>query len=114
MTIIYKILPALLWQEAVRANVFRGSDADKRDGFIHFSTASQVKETAEKHFAGQGNLTLVQVDADALGEKLKWEPSRGGALFPHLYAPLDVKAVLRVDALPLDETGRHAFPRFYC
>jgi uncharacterized protein (DUF952 family) len=74
----------------------------------------RAAETAAKWFAGQRDLVLVTVDADALGNNVKWEPSRGGALFPHLYAPLDVKSVLRVDALPLDETGRHAFPRFYC
>ena len=114
MNTIYKICTADEWREAEHAGVYRGSAVDHRDGFIHFSTAEQAAETAAKWFAGQRDLVLVTVDADALGAKLKWEPSRGGALFPHLYAPLDVKAVLRVDALPLDETGRHAFPRFYC
>ena len=79
-----------------------------------WSTAEQAAETAAKWFAGQRDLVLVAVDADALGDKLKWEPSRGGALFPHLYGELALKAVHRVDPLPLDETGRHAFPRFYC
>jgi|tagenome__1003787_1003787.scaffolds.fasta_scaffold20900843_3 uncharacterized protein (DUF952 family) len=111
---IYKICTAAEWREAEREGRYRGSAADHKDGFIHFSTAEQAAETAAKWFAGQRDLVLVAVDSDALGDKLKWEPSRGGALFPHLYAPLDVKAVLRVDALPLDETGRHAFPRFYC
>lgn len=90
--------------------VFRGSDADRRDGFIHFSTAAQVVETAEKHFAGQDNLLLVQVDADRLGDKLKWEKSRGGALFPHLYGDIDPRHVSRVDELPLGPDGRHQFP----
>jgi uncharacterized protein (DUF952 family) len=114
MNSIYKICTAGEWREAERAGVYHGSAVDHQDGFIHFSTAEQAAETAAKWFAGQRDLVLVAVDADALGDKLKWEVSRGGALFPHLYAPLDVKAVLRVDQLPLDETGRHAFPRFYC
>jgi uncharacterized protein (DUF952 family) len=114
MTPIYKICTAGEWREAERVGVYRGSAVDLKDGFIHFSTAEQAAETAAKWFAGQRDLVLVAVDADELGDKIKWEPSRGGALFPHLYATLDVKAVLRVDALPLDETGRHAFPRFYC
>jgi len=114
MTPIYKICSASEWREAERAGVYRGSAVDRRDGFIHFSTAEQAAETAARHFAGQHDLVLVTVDTDALGDHLKWEPSRGGALFPHLYGELPVKAVLRVDALPLDDTGRHIFPRFYC
>ena len=114
MNPIYKICTAAEWQEAERAGVYRGSEVDRNDGFIHFSTAEQAAETASKWFAGQHDLVLVAVDADALGDKLKWEPSRGGARFPHLYDELPLKAVHRVDALPLDETGRHAFPRFCC
>ena len=76
-----------------RARVYRGSAVDLKDGFIHFSTAEQAAETAAKWFAGQRDLVLVAVDADALGDKLKWEPSRGGALFPHLYGELSLKAV---------------------
>jgi uncharacterized protein (DUF952 family) len=114
MTPIYKICTASEWREAERAGVYRGSAADAKDGFIHFSTAEQAAETAAKWFAGQRDLVLVAVDAHALGDKLKWEPSRGGALFPHLYGDLPLKAVERVDALPLDDTGRHVFPRFYC
>jgi uncharacterized protein (DUF952 family) len=111
---IYKICPRALWREAQAAGRFDGAPVDHADGFIHFSTAGQAAETAARHFAGQSDLLLIAVDAEALGDALKFEVSRGGALFPHLYAPLDMKAVLRVDALPLDETGRHAFPRFYC
>ena len=114
MTPIYKICTASEWREAERAGAYRGSAADTKDGFIHFSTAEQAAETAAKWFAGQRDLVLVAVDADALGDKLKWEPSRGGALFPHLYGELDMKTVLRVDPLPLDETCHHSFPRFYC
>jgi uncharacterized protein (DUF952 family) len=113
MTIVYKICTASEWRDAERAGVYRGSAVDRNDGFIHFSTAEQAAETAAKWFAGQRDLVLVAVDADAL-DKLKWEPSRGGALFPHLYGDLEVKAVLRVDPLPLDASGRHAFPRSYC
>ena len=87
-----------------------GSDLDRRDGFIHFSTAAQVVETARKHFAGQHNLLLVRVDAERLGNRLKWEPSRGGALFPHLHGNLDLAAVTRVEPLPLGADGLHVFP----
>ena len=105
MTPIYKICTAAEWREAERASVYRGSAADQKDGFIHFSTAEQAAETAAKWFAGQRDLVLVEVDADALGDKVKLEPSRGGALFPHLYGELSLKAVQRVDPLLLDETG---------
>ena len=111
MTTIYKICSASEWCEAERAGVYTGSAADRRDGFIHFSTAEQLAETAAKHFAGQRDLVLVSADAENLGKRLKWEPSRGGALFPHLYSALELSAVLRVEPLPLDAAGRHAFPR---
>jgi uncharacterized protein (DUF952 family) len=107
---IYKICPAVLWREAERVGAFHGSPADRRDGFIHFSNAAQVAETAEKHFSGQDDLVLVAVDPSRLGERLRWEPSRGGALFPHLYGELPVTAVGRVEALPLGPDGRHVFP----
>ena len=109
-TIIYKICPAALWRDAERAGAFGGSPADLRDGFIHFSTAAQLAETAEKHFAGERDLVLVAVDAEILGEALKWEPSRGGALFPHLYGALPLGAVRRVDPVRLGPGGRHVFP----
>ena len=109
---IFKICTAAEWREAERAGVYRGSAVDLKDGFIHFSTAEQAAETAAKWFAGQRDLVLVAVDADTLGDKLKWEPSRGGALFPHLYGALELEQVQRVDALPLDDTGRHVFPLF--
>ena len=106
---IYKICPAALWRAAEQAGVFDGSDVDRRDGFIHFSTAAQAAETAARHFAGARDLLLIAVDASALGARLKWEPSRGGALFPHLYGPLDLAAVRGVDPLPLGPNG-HEFP----
>src|SRR5262245_12431429 len=102
MTIIYKICTAAEWREAERSGVYEGSVADRRDGFIHFSTAEQAPTTAAKHFAGQPDLVLVSVEAAILGDRLKWEPSRGGALFPHLYGPLQLKAVQRVIPLPID------------
>jgi uncharacterized protein (DUF952 family) len=110
VTIIYKILPASLWQDAQKTGVFVGSEVDLKDGYIHFSTAQQAVETAAKHFGGQSDLVLLHVDADILGAALKWEPSRGGALFPHLYDNLHVKQVTRVDPLPLGHDGRHIFP----
>lgn len=110
MPTLYKICPAWRWREAERNGMFRGSEVDLRDGFIHFSTAAQVAETAAKHFAGRNDLVLVRVDATRLGEALKWEPSRGGALFPHLYGALEVAAVIRAEPLPLGADGRHKFP----
>ena len=110
MATLYKILPAPLWREAERAGCFRGSEVDLRDGFIHFSTADQVEETAHKHFAGQDNLLLVRVDAAKLGDALKWEPSRGGALFPHLYGELDVTAVAKSSCCHSGRTVATAFP----
>lgn len=107
---LYKICPVVLWQEAERNGVFRGSDDDRRDGFIHFSTAAQVAETAARHFSGQTDLLLLRVDTANLGKRLKWEPSRGGALFPHLYGELELTAVTQVDTLPLGVDNRHVFP----
>lgn len=108
--IIYKICPTDLWQKAVAAGVFDGAPIDHADGFIHFSTADQVVETAAKHFAGQSDLLLVAVDAEKLGPALKYETSRGGALFPHLYGPMPLSAVAWVRPLPLDAAGVHEFP----
>jgi uncharacterized protein (DUF952 family) len=110
MAVVYKITDATLWRDAERAGIFRGSADDRRDGFIHFSTADQVAETAAKHFAGIRDLLLVRVDAGKLGAQLKWEPSRAGDLFPHLYGPLDLAAVIEVEPLPLEPDGEHRFP----
>ena len=107
---IYKIMPAAEWEAAMTAGLYEGSAHDRRDGFIHFSSAGQVRETAAKHFAGQAGLVLLTVDPALLGSALKWEPSRGGALFPHLYAPLLASAVVDVQALPLGDDGLHRFP----
>ncbi|WP_417685131.1 DUF952 domain-containing protein [Roseibium sp.] len=110
MALIYKILPRSLWQEAEAQGCFRGAPVDLADGYIHFSTAEQVRETAAKHFAGQSDLLLAAFDADAFGDTMKWEPSRGGALFPHLYGSLDPKVAVWVRELPLDADGAHRFP----
>ncbi|MFC3694848.1 DUF952 domain-containing protein [Chenggangzhangella methanolivorans] len=107
---IYKIAPAALWEAAARAGTFDGAPVDLADGYIHFSTADQLGETAAKHFADQNDLVLIAVATAPLGDALKWEPSRGGALFPHLYAPLPTSAAIWVRALPLGEDGRHIFP----
>ena len=105
MSKIYKILPALEWNAACVAGVFAGSTVDLADGYIHFSAADQAQETATKWFAGQADLVLLTVEADPLGEALKWEPSRGGALFPHLYRPLRVTEVSAARPLVLGPDG---------
>ena len=94
--VIFKIAPHALWREAEARGTFTGAPVDVRDGYIHFSTATQLEETARRHFAGQRALVLVEVDATVLGPALRWEPSRGGALFPHLYGPLPLTAVRSV------------------
>ncbi|RWA58844.1 DUF952 domain-containing protein [Mesorhizobium sp.] len=108
--IIYKIAPEATWREAEKNGAFTGAPIDIADGFIHFSTGSQVRETAAKHFAEQTDLLLIAIDQAKLGDALKYEVSRGGALFPHLYAPLDLDAVLWARPLPLGGDGRHQFP----
>jgi uncharacterized protein (DUF952 family) len=110
MALVYKICPEDSWRAAERAGVFAGAPIDLRDGFIHLSDAAQVRETAAKHFAGQRDLLLIAVDTDALGPALRYERSRGGDLFPHLYGPLPASAVRWVEPLPLGADGRHVFP----
>jgi len=104
---IYKLLTVREWQAAKEAGEFAGSEFDKADGFVHFSTAEQVVQTAALHFTGQRGLAMLTVDADELGDALRWEPSRGGDLFPHLYAPLKVSAVVAEvelpDGVPVDQ-----------
>ncbi len=107
--LVYKICPRAAWQAAEAQGVYSGSADDRRDGFIHFSTASQLAGTAEKYFAGQTDLVLVAVVASALGPSLRYEPSRGGMSFPHLYGTLPLSAVRSVAALPWDGQ-RHLFP----
>ncbi len=110
MSVIYKIAPIDDWQSAVSAGVYEGSDHDRRDGFIHFSTRGQLSETADKHYAGMTGLCLVAVAASRLGDALKWEPSRNGYLFPHLYGPLPLSSVLWVCEFPLLPDGRRRIP----
>ena len=110
MRIIYKICPATLWREAEEAGFFAGAPIDIRDGYLHFSTAEQVRETAVRHFAGQVDLLLIAIDGDSLGPALRYEPSRGGDLFPHLYTQLPLSAVRWVKPLPLGQDGHHVFP----
>lgn len=105
MTLIYKILSRAEWQAAQAAGQLDGSAVDLADGFIHLSGADQAQETAARWFAGQADLVLLGVDAQALGEALKWEASRGGALFPHLYRPLRVSEVVTQTPLTLDADG---------
>ncbi len=110
VTTVYKICGQPSWRAAEAVGEFRGSADDARDGFIHLSTAGQVAETAAKHFAKQPDLLLIAVDAARLGPQLKWEPSRGGALFPHLYGPLRLDAVRWVRPLADEIEGRRDLP----
>ena len=107
---IYHMCPAEAWQAAVRVGEYRGTADDLRDGFIHFSTAEQVAESAHRHRAGQSGLVLIAVESARLGGRLKWEKSRGGALFPHLHGALDPRKVASVVPLPLGPDGEHIFP----
>jgi uncharacterized protein (DUF952 family) len=100
MSLVYKILPRAEWEAACAAGSFEGSAIDLQDGFIHFSAADQWAETLARHFAGQTDLLLVSVEAERLGPELKWEVSRGGALFPHLYGPLATGLAVSVTPLP--------------
>ena len=105
MTLIYKICPEPLWREAEEAGAFRGAAVDLQDGYIHFSTAAQLGETARRYFRDLADLVVLEVEGDKLGAALRWEPSRGGDLFPHLYEPLPAARVRRVIAAPLGEDG---------
>ena len=107
--LVYKIVAAEEWTKAEAAGLFEGAAIDRADGFIHFSTAEHAPETAAKWFAGRDGLTLAAIDAEALGADLRWEPSRGGALFPHLYAALPMSAVVWSRPLPLGSDRRHVF-----
>jgi uncharacterized protein (DUF952 family) len=112
MTTVYKVLTGEAWRAAQTAGLFLGSAVDERDGFIHFSAQEQLAETLQKHFAGATDLVLLYIRAESISQQgaLRWELSRGGALFPHLYAPLPSAAVHRVEPLPLDARGIHVLP----
>ena len=107
--LIYKIFRRSEWDAFRAAGLTAGAPVDLADGFVHFSTAAQVAETAAKHFAEESDLVLLALDATQLGAALKWEPSRGGALFPHLYRALRMEDVLWDKSLPLGASG-HIFP----
>lgn len=107
---IYHMCRADEWAAAVASGSYRGSSQDLADGFIHFSTAAQIVESARRHRAGQAGLLLVAIEAARLGDRLKWEPSRGDDLFPHLYGPLDPAELASVHPLPLGPDGTHIFP----
>lgn len=107
---IYKIATKQQWAEAQANGSFDGAPIDLADGYIHFSTAAQVRETATKHFAGQTDLLLLSVEEEKLGDALKYEVSRGDQLFPHLYAKLALAAVSNVADMPLDADDNHIFP----
>ncbi len=107
---IYHICRRDEWEKAQASGRYGGSTQDAADGFIHFSTAAQVAESAARHRAGQRGLVLLAVDAAALGPALKWEPSRHGALFPHLYGELPLAALRGTWDLPLGPDARHVFP----
>ena len=108
--LVYKILTALQWAALERDGATAGAPVDQADGFVHFSTGKQVARTAAKHFAGQAGLMLLALEAGRLGPALRWEPSRAGALFPHLYGALRRADVAWARPLPLDPDGAHVFP----
>ncbi len=107
---VYHLARRTEWDAAQTTGVYRGSDDDRRDGFLHFSTAEQIVESARRHRHGEPDLLLLRARTAELGDALRWEPSRDGALFPHLYGELPVGSVDAVDALPLEEDGSHRFP----
>ena len=108
---VYKICDRSSWEQARASGRYFGSRDDARDGFIHLSASDQVSGTLQRHFAGLDNLLLIAIDVDRLGQDLRWEPSRSGALFPHLYQPLDFAAVVSEVPLVRGPDGQHKLPR---
>jgi uncharacterized protein (DUF952 family) len=107
---ILKILRPSEWADFQQTSELHGSDVDISDGFIHLSTPAQVAETARKHFSGEDGLTLIAIDPEALGDALKWEPSRGGALFPHFYGVMKMPHILWAEPFPTGPDGKHVLP----
>ena len=105
MAFVYKITARAAWEAARLTGRFDGAAIDLADGYIHLSTAAQAAETARRHFSGQSDLVLLMIDSERLGAALRWEPSRGGELFPHLYGPLDCALVEGVTPIALDRDG---------
>ena len=110
MQVIYKIENKEIWQQALSAGIYTGAPIDVADGFIHFSTAEQTRETAAKHFSERRGLILAVIDAEKLGSSLKWEVSRNDQLFPHLYSDLNMDHILATHDMMLDSNGAHIFP----
>ena len=110
MELIFHMAREAEWVTAESTGTYQGADEDRVDGFIHFSTATQVRESAAKHRAGEAGLILIACDPDALGADLKWETARGGDLFPHLYSDIPMSAVVWARPLPLNANGQHVFP----
>ena len=107
--VLYKIMPKQEWETAQANGLYEGSGVDRRDGFIHLSASHQVRATAQRHFSGKGDLLLVSVRQEALGQSLTWEVSCGGGIFPHIYGALPLNAISEVIPLPL-VNGVHQFP----
>ena len=107
---VYKVADDQSFNAALQSGVYPGAPIDLADGFIHLSTSGQLEETLRLHFKGKGGLVLAAVDTSKLGDSLRWEPSRGGALFPHLYGALRMEEVHKLETLPLGPDGRHVFP----
>jgi uncharacterized protein (DUF952 family) len=107
---VYHMCPAEAWEAAKQIGTYRGTVDDRRDGFIHFSTAEHIVESARRHRSGQGGLLLIAVEDVRLGCRLRWEPSRDGDLFPHLYGALDPAEAASIRPLPLGPDGLHVFP----
>ncbi len=112
MTIIYHLADKDCWIEQAEEGAYKGRPEDLGDGFLHFSNAQQIVKSAAVHKAGQPNLVLLAVDDEMLGDELKWEESRGGALFPHIYGEVPMDAVINAHPLSLDDEGLHIFPPF--
>lgn len=107
---LYRLVRAEDWQAAAASGVYRGAEHDARDGFVHLSTAAQAEDTAERHYSGVPDLLLLTLDARRLDGEIRFEPSSGGELFPHLYGTIPVEAVLEVQRIPLDPEGGFRFP----
>lgn len=110
MVTIYHLARKAGWRDAERSGVYEGTAEDRADGFLHFSTGTQVAESAARHRKGETDIVLIAVDSDGLGDALRWEPARGGELFPHLYGSLPLDSVLWSRPLPLGNDGLHHFP----
>ena len=110
MKLVYKIVPAQLWQEILLSDIFHGSELDLKDGFIHLSSFAQVFETAEKHFKVPGDLMIFAIKEIDLAPNLKWETSRNGELFPHFYGAINARLIYFSKPLPFDSNGNHVFP----